>query len=110
MNVQNATGICVDECARENAHVTCETNQIDTAFAQSLRDFAIVFFACTPATLNNERFNPALFCFGETGGIRLIADDNRDLGIWNPTLLDGVGQRRSVRPATGDKKAQTCSP
>src|SRR5437588_12244103 len=93
MNVQNATGICVDECARENAHVPCETNQIDTAFAQSLRDFAIVFFACTPATLNNERFNPALFCFGETGGIRLIADNKRELGICNTTILVRSGQR-----------------
>ena len=91
MNVENTAAVCVDESARENAHVTRETNQIDLTSPQSLHDFLIVLFACAPATLNNERLNPALFCFGETGSIRLIADDNRDLGIWNPTLLDGVG-------------------
>src|SRR2546425_9244727 len=110
MNVENATAVCVDERARENAHVTRETNQIDIASPQHIRDFVIVFFACAPATLNNKRFNPSLFCFGETGSIRLIADDNRNLRIRNSTSMNRIGQRHHVRTATGDKNAKSSAP
>ena len=92
MNVENTAAVSIDECARENAHVTRETNQIDIACSQSLHDFAILFFAGAPATLNNQRLNLALFCFDQAGGIRLIADDNRNLRIRNPALTNRIGQ------------------
>src|SRR5437660_8969102 len=105
MNVENAAAVRVDESTRENAHVARETNQIYIASPQSLHDFAIVFFACAPATLDNERFNPALSGFDEACGIRLIADYDRDLSIWNPALLDRIRWRNHVRTATRDKNA-----
>src|SRR5213080_1937202 len=110
MNVENTAAVCVDESARENAHVTRETNQIDLTSPQSLHDFLIVLFACAPATLNYERFNPAPFCFFQTGGVCLIADDNRNLRIRNSTSINRIGQRHHVRTPTGDKNAKSSGP
>src|SRR5437016_5809760 len=106
MNIQNAPAKRIEKFAGQHAHVTCQTNQIDATRLQSLNNFAIVIFATSPAPLDDNSFNSARFCFRQTGGVQLIANDDRNLCVWDSAAAHRIRQRDHIRAATGNKDSE----
>jgi hypothetical protein len=76
---------------------------------QGRDDFAIVLDARPAATFNDQGFNPQLSGFDQPAGFGLVADYDRDLGVWDPAVTGSFCQREHVRSTAGNQNSYASS-
>jgi len=59
-------------------------------------DIAFVFFTCAAAAFDCTRFNPTLFCEFEPASVRFITHYDRNRGVRNSAVVNGIAERKHV--------------
>src|ERR1043165_3586198 len=100
MNVEYSSLESLNKTGRQKSHVARQTNQIDVAFAQHRDNHLLVLLACAAAALDYSRFNSSFVRHYQSTSAGLVADYNRDLGVWNRSFANRIDQGEHVRPTS----------
>ena len=96
MDIQDAVQKFCDKKGRQQAHVSGETDQIDSVFVQYRSDLAVVAFALEAFRRNHARLDSACFRALNTGRTLAIADDDGDLRVRNSSRRNAFRERLEV--------------
>src|SRR5438128_9672616 len=99
MNVENLLRKGRNKIRGKKPHVAGEADEVHFCFVKRGDDEAIVGFAFEAFRRNNTGGESARSCAFDSGGGFAIAEDERNLRIWDAAGSDGVGERFEVRAA-----------
>src|SRR5580693_2959533 len=107
MDVENPLGKLLNEPAREEAHVSGQTDQIYLVLLESRDKFAIVVFSRLSFGWNYEGVQTALARRGNSSRVGFVGDDDGDASIRNAVRIDAVGDGDKIGAMSGEKDAKT---
>ena len=91
MDIEDAVRKGSYEIGGEQAHVSGETDQIDSAFVKGGDDLAVIGFALESFGRDDASREAALLGTVDAGGVFAIAEDDCDFGVGDALGVDAVG-------------------
>src|SRR5580704_3520811 len=106
MDIEDPLGKLLNEPAREEAHVSSQTDQIYLVPLESRDKFAIVVFSRLSLGWNYEGVQPALARRGNSSRVGFVGDDDGDASVRNAVRIDAVGDGDEIGATSGEKNAK----
>jgi hypothetical protein len=103
VDVEDAVGEGGDELRRDDAHVACETDEIDVVLVKVGDHLGVVLGALAASGGDAEGGDAELAGSGEAGSVVDVGEDDGDLHAEEPLVADGLGDGEEVGASAGEE-------